>query len=221
MQYNSDFNIPRAMAESGQRHIGLDFDNTIVCYDQLFHRVALDAALIPADLPVSKLAVRQHIRDAGLEKRWTEIQGVVYGARMDEAVAYPGVIDFIRQARQSGHRISIVSHKTRHPVIGPKHDLPAAASRWITQHLVDDEAVMLASEDIHFLPTRAEKIAVIADIQCELFIDDLPEVFAEAAFPGSVQQVLFDPDNHHLNSSCMRFDNWQAISKQILAPDLA
>ena len=30
--------------------LGVDFDNTIVAYDSLFHRVALERGLIPADL---------------------------------------------------------------------------------------------------------------------------------------------------------------------------
>ena len=38
--------------------IGLDFDNTIVTYDSLFHKVATEQGLVPASLPVSKLAVR-------------------------------------------------------------------------------------------------------------------------------------------------------------------
>src|SRR5262245_43078397 len=42
--------------------IGVDFDNTIVSYDALFHRIATERDLIPADLPVNKTAVRDHLR---------------------------------------------------------------------------------------------------------------------------------------------------------------
>ena len=45
--------------------IGLDFDNTIVSYDELFHRVALEGGLVPGDLPVRKEAVRDYLREAG------------------------------------------------------------------------------------------------------------------------------------------------------------
>lgn len=62
--------------------LGIDFDNTIVCYDELFHRVALEQGLIPADLPVNKSEVRNHLRRVGKEPLWTEMQGSVYGARM-------------------------------------------------------------------------------------------------------------------------------------------
>jgi len=70
--------------------IGIDFDNTLVRYDALFHRVALEEGLIPAGLPVNKNAVRDHLRAQGIEARWTEMQGTVYGARMAEAEAFPG-----------------------------------------------------------------------------------------------------------------------------------
>src|SRR3954469_4930214 len=102
--------------------IGIDFDNTLVSYDALFHRVGLEQQAIPADLARNKVAVRDHLRSVGLEPVWTEMQGTVYGARMDEAQAYPGAIDFLHWASHQGIELCIVSHKTRHPFIGPKHD---------------------------------------------------------------------------------------------------
>ena len=56
--------------------IGIDFDNTIVCYDRLFHRVALEARL-----DSRRLAVNPRLRCAttcarGREDAWTEMQGV-------------------------------------------------------------------------------------------------------------------------------------------------
>jgi hypothetical protein len=35
------------------------------------------------------------LRALGKEDVWTELQGYVYGARMAEAEAYPGVLDFM------------------------------------------------------------------------------------------------------------------------------
>ena len=51
--------------------IGVDFDNTIVCYDQVFHQVALEQGLIPPTLPVSKGGVRDHLRSVNNEDAWT------------------------------------------------------------------------------------------------------------------------------------------------------
>ena len=35
--------------------IGIDFDNTIVSYDELFYQIAQEKKLIPAELPVNKV----------------------------------------------------------------------------------------------------------------------------------------------------------------------
>jgi hypothetical protein len=106
--------------------VGLDFDNTIVRYDALFHRVALEGGWIPPGLPATKLQVRDHLRAHGREQTWIEMQGHVYGARMAEAEMFPGVDRFLRW-RASGLAVSIVSHKTQYPFAGPRHDLHEAS----------------------------------------------------------------------------------------------
>ena len=61
--------------------IGIDFDNTIACYDGVFHAAAVARGLIPAEIPTDKTSVRNHLRAIGREPDWTELQGYVYGAR--------------------------------------------------------------------------------------------------------------------------------------------
>src|SRR5215475_11855482 len=107
--------------------IGIDFDNTIACYDGVFHAAALERGLIPAGLGSDKNAVRDHLNSNGRADDFTELQGYVYGARMDLASLYPGFGGFVATARKVGHDLFIVSHKTRHPILGPRHDLHAAA----------------------------------------------------------------------------------------------
>ena len=70
--------------------VGIDFDNTIVSYDQIFHRVALENGFVPSDCPVRKEAVRDFLHKAGAEDVWTELQGTVYGSRMGDAFAFAG-----------------------------------------------------------------------------------------------------------------------------------
>src|SRR6266849_5103714 len=107
--------------------IGIDFDNTIACYDGVFHAAALERGLIPAELGRDKNSVRDYLNGAGRNDDFTELQGHVYGVRMDLVAAYPGFSDFVAAASAAGHELFIVSHKTRHPILGPKHDLHAAA----------------------------------------------------------------------------------------------
>ena len=72
--------------------LGIDFDNTIVGYDQLFHRVAVERRLIPANLPPRKNDVRDFLRSQGREDDWTMLQGYVYGPRMDTHGKYTEVL---------------------------------------------------------------------------------------------------------------------------------
>ena len=181
--------------------IGLDFDNTIVSYDKLFHKVALEQEVIPADLPPNKVAVRDYLRKVGQEPVWTEMQGTVYGARMDEALAYPGVIECLRSFRDAGHVMAIISHKTRHPFVGPQYDLHAAARAWIKHHLNDHGAPLIPEPQVFFELTKEEKWSRIGTFSCAMFLDDLPEILCSAQFPQATARVLFDPEHHHRQDS--------------------
>jgi len=199
-------------------HIGIDFDNTIVSYDALFLKVAREQDLVPPGTASSKLAVRDHLRRAGQEDRWTEMQGYVYGARMDEALAFEGVIGFLHRAADSGHQVTIVSHKTRHPFIGPQYDLHAAARGWIERHLRWDGRALLASDRVFFELTKEEKLARISACGCEVFIDDLPEILLAAGFPADTSKLLFDPEDHHEEiglglDRVLRFRSWRQIEQ--------
>jgi len=197
--------------------IGVDFDNTIVCYDGLFHRVAVEQGLIPHEVPVSKGQVRDYLRQCGKEDVWTEMQGYVYGDRMKEADPFPGVLEFFTRCVQDGVNVCIVSHKTRHPYIGPKYDLHEAAKGWlISQGFYDRDRINLSPDQVYFELTKQEKLERIAKQQCTHFIDDLPEFLGEPGFPAGVERILFDPQNHHLTGhSFRRATAWPEIEALI------
>jgi hypothetical protein len=46
---------------------------------------------------------------------------------------------------------------------------------------------------VNFLETRQEKVARIAELGCQVFLDDLPEVLGDSGFPASAAGILFDP----------------------------
>jgi len=197
--------------------IGVDFDNTIVCYDGLFHRVAVEQGLIPHEVPVSKGQVRDYLRQCGKEDVWTEMQGYVYGDRMKESDPFPGVLEFFTRCVQDGVKVCIVSHKTRHPYIGPKYDLHEAAKGWLqNQGFYDRDRINLSPDQVYFELTKQEKLERIAKQQCTHFIDDLPEFLGEPGFPAGVERILFDPQNHHLTGhSFRRATAWPEIEALI------
>jgi hypothetical protein len=195
--------------------VGLDFDNTIVSYDSLFHKIAREGGWIPQDLPRSKLLVRDHLRKIGKEEIWTEMQGLVYGARMAEAESFPGVANFMRWARGEGIELFIVSHKTRHPFLGPAYDLHAAARAWIENSLRDERGPLIESANVYFELTKEEKCARLKALGCGYFVDDLPELLTAPEFPRSVEPLLFDPDGHHIATGLQSVKSWAELQDLI------
>lgn len=192
--------------------VGIDFDNTIVSYDALFHRVALEQGLVPPDLPMSKVSVRDYLRRINKEDLWTEMQGYVYGARMDEAATYAGVLEFLRWARHNAIAVAIVSHKTRQPFLGPKYDLHAAARAWVAHHLRDEDGALVEPSSVFFELTKEAKLARIGGLGCTHFVDDLPEILLAEGFPQGTDRILFDPDNHHADApGFVRMRRWQEL----------
>jgi hypothetical protein len=194
--------------------IGIDFDNTIVSYDILFHRVAVERGIVPESLSQTKLAVRDHLRSVGKEDTWTEMQGYVYGARMNDAETYPGVLDFLRWARANGILVSVISHKTRYPFLGPQYDLHKAARQWAELRLVDDEGWLVEPQQVFFELTKEAKLERIAAAQCHYFVDDLPELLLASGFPFDTARILFDPEESHASAGGLeRFARWDEIQR--------
>ena len=193
--------------------IGIDFDNTIVSYDALFYKVAVNQTLVPADLPKSKLAVRDYLRKIDNEPAWTELQGYVYGTKMGDAKAYPLVIEFVKFARDKDISIAIVSHKTKYPFIGPKYDLHESARCWIANTLMDGDISLIEPDNVFFELTKEDKIARIADIECDYFIDDLPEILRMPGFPKNLKRILFDPEQiYKTDRLYTKLGSWRDIS---------
>ena len=174
--------------------IGIDLDNTLACYDGIFHLAACEERLIDACTPRSKERIRDTIRllpDG--ENQWTRLQAIVYGPRMREARLFDGAADFLRHCAAKGVRTLVVSHKTPIAMLdGAAVDLRKSALEWLdaTGFFTD---FSMSRGDVFFETTRAEKIDRIRMEGCAHFIDDLAEVFAESAFPREVVKVLFAP----------------------------
>lgn len=195
-------------------HLGIDFDNTIVCYDALFHRVSVEQGLIPPELPANKSEVRNHLRRIGKEDAWTEMQGCVYGARMAEAAPYPGALEFFAACRAAGTTLSIISHKTRHPFLGPQYDLHQAAQNWLEQQGFFDPARLgLPRENVYFELTREAKLERIATTGVSHFVDDLPELLAAPGFPAHVRPILFDPGDLYEAEKFTRAKSWAQLKE--------
>jgi hypothetical protein len=194
--------------------IGLDFDNTIVNYSDAIARLGKERFELPKDLPVNKDTLRDFLRSESREGEWTEFQGELYGPGLRYAEPYPGAIESMRDLIASGHRLVIISHRTKLPYAGHPYELRASAMEWVTARLSSQG---LFSEDaVYFLETRADKIEMIASWNCEVFVDDLPEVLSDPNFPKSTKGILFDPDDLKSNSQTKcKIRSWKELSAKL------
>lgn len=192
--------------------IGIDLDNTIVAYDQLFHRIAVENGHVPSDCPPRKEAVRDFLRQAGAENVWTELQGTVYGARMGEAGAFAGAREVLSALKAAGNRVLIISHRTRYPFLGPRHDLHTAARHWLETHgFFDPQGLALRPEDVFFELTKEDKLARIVREGCTHFVDDLAEILVHPLFPGGVGRMWFAPGTASQEGDLSRASNWAEV----------
>lgn len=196
--------------------IGVDFDNTIACYDTVFRTLAREAGLLPEGFSGGKQAVRDAVRERAGDEAWRGLQAKAYGRRMNEAEPFHGVFAQLAAWRAGDAEVMIVSHKTRQSNFAPDgSDFRVAARTWMAHHGLFD-SVGLDGEDVHFLDSRSAKVRRIADLQCDVFIDDLEEIFLEPAFPGGARKILFDPAGR----GCDRPDieacrSWRAVGEAI------
>jgi len=188
--------------------IGLDFDNTIVCYDRPIERLADKLLQLPSGLPRTKLAIRDYLREGNREQEWTAFQGELYGPGMSYAQPFEHSVETMRALKTAGHSLCIVSHRSLRPYAGPAYDLHAAARAWIDKNLASD---LIVNSQAFFYETRDEKITAIGALECEIFLDDLPIVLGNEVFPNSCQPILFDPENFHAKVNCVRITNWNQL----------
>ena len=201
--------------------VGIDFDNTIVCYDGLFYEAAVEREMIPVDTLPTKAAVRDFLRTAGREEAWTELQGLVYGHEIRRAKPFDGVAAFLTRCRDEHVTVNVISHRARRPFAGPAIDMHQAARDWlVAQHWFTDTAGGLDHERVFFEETKADKLARITATGCDVFIDDLPELLDAPEFPSGIERVLFDPHaTGPSEPSFKRAGSWQELTDLLFSRD--
>lgn len=195
--------------------IGVDFDNTIADYEGVFHAAAIERGLIEPDLPKHKNAVRDFLNNSGRKDDFTELQGYVYGSRMQLARPYEGFREFVAAARAQAHSLFIVSHKTRFPMLGPKYDMHDAARGFLKDRkIAGDDAI--PQPQIFFEETKEQKIARAATLDVDVFIDDLPEILAMPGLPDRCRRILFAPNGAQPSAEFEIRRSWVEIAVLLL-----
>jgi hypothetical protein len=174
-------------------HIGIDFDNTIITYDQVFCAEAKRGGLIDQTFAGSKQAVRDAIRllpDG--ELAWQRLQGQVYGKGIVGAAVMPGVEAFLRRCKAEQCAVYVVSHKTEFGHYDPDRvNLRKAAVDWMQANGLLDNVRAIPAANVYFEGTRAEKLSRIGSLGLTHFVDDLEEVLTDPDFPPRIRRILF------------------------------
>lgn len=175
--------------------IGIDFDNTLARYDQAFTKLAQEWGLVGLNEKETKQGIQQRtrLRENG-ELLWQRLQGEVYGLRMQEAEQFMGEDQFLRRcAATPGVQIFIVSHKTEFGHFDEtRTNLRDAARQWMyNKGFFDSAKYAIPEKHLFFESTQQEKVARIASLHCDVFIDDLIELFSTPSFPNTTKKILF------------------------------
>jgi len=192
--------------------IGIDLDNTIINYENVFYDVALDKGLISNKIEKTKTAVKNYIiKDSG-EDNWTRLQGSVYGDNIIKAPYYDGFLAFLELVKEKNIEIFIVSHKTKYPYLGDRVNLHNSARKWLDFNGFFEKKY-LTNDNVFFRETKNEKVLKIIDLALDFFIDDLSDVLLHDNFPLNTKKLHFNLDKH---KELLNFNNWNDISSYIL-----
>ena len=176
--------------------VGVDFDNTLVSYDEVMYKAAVRFGFVASEARRDKKSIRDQIRQLpDGEMKWRKLQAFVYGEAMDDARLMEGVADFFDLCKKTGIEIYIVSHKTEFAAADEKGiNLRQVALDWMTrQGLFKPQGLGLSNNQVFFESTRRAKAERIKHLGCTYFIDDLEETFLEESFPQGVTKILYHP----------------------------
>lgn len=191
--------------------IGLDFDNTLIRYDDVFFRLASQELGVPQSVIPTKNGVRNYLREQNREDEWTELQGLVYGKFIHLAQPSFGMIDTLNHWQNNGVELVLVSHKTQYPYAGPRFDLHEAAREWIHAELWQ----ILSSFPLFFEQTRDDKLQRIHSLGLDAYIDDLPDILLDLNLDVS-SRWLYDPMNETLKNQAFNvFSDWSELTAHL------
>ena len=201
--------------------IGLDFDNTLVTYDEVFLAAARKHGFVEAEFAGRKKAIRDRIRLLpNGESSWQKLQGYVYGSGIADAAMYDGVDAFLRRCRRENVPVVIVSHKTEYGHFDPDRvNLREAAREWMAAHdFFCESGFGIRPDNVYFETTRDEKLARIAELGCTHFVDDLHEVLTDPKFPSGIERILFTEEEIPENAAgCKVCPTWRHVEEQIFS----
>ena len=194
---------------------GVDFDNTIADYDNLFFHLAVEKNIISKGKKFGKKEIKEKLVAEGREEDWRLLQSIAYGSRMLDAELSSGFADFVKKARNRGFDISIVSHKTCFSNFTNNGiNLRDVALRWMEKHSFFCK-LGFSQEEIFFESSKLNKIRKIRHLNFSHFVDDLVEIFQNSNWPKNVNFLLLDKSKSCLDVNVKKYSSWHDINNNI------
>ena len=157
--------------------IGIDLDNTILKYDEVFHLLALEQSWVDQDCLSDKDAIKKGLSKKADyfgqgENRWRQLQAWAYGSHIEKALVFDGFFDFVRQAQQCGDKLFIVSHKTEFSNYDPSMSLRDAAINTLDHRgffkPIEEGGLGFEQQDVYFASSLDKKIQSIKKLNLTL-----------------------------------------------------
>lgn len=192
--------------------IGIDFDNTLINYDNLISKIVKIYGWF--ENVEGRDDVKKRLRASPLgDENWQKIQGVIYGPRILEASLSPGVVNFLRRCKIEEIEIKIISHKTELAVNDPtKTNLRLAAINWMSKNNFFDD-LGIKKCNVLFANTIEEKIEFIRKANISIFIDDLEEILDNPKFPIDVEAILYQPNISSMTNKSKKYRKYQSFAQ--------
>ena len=158
--------------------LGIDLDNTIICYDNLIHDLAkkkFKKINFGQKIKSKKFIKNKIIKFYGNDQ-WTKLQGIIYGKKILHAKIFDGFKDEILKLREE-FDIFIISHKTKKAAIGKNINLRTAAKKFLKKNDISFcKNEIIDQNKILFTETKREKIDIIKNKKIDIFVDDLDDI---------------------------------------------
>ncbi len=190
-------------------NIGIDFDNTIACYDKAFYKIGIKYGLLNENFhSFSKEDIKKFLyQQDSTGFLWEKLQGIIYGKEIKHATVFKGFKSFIKQAPPE-FNFFIISHKT----IYAHHDdkktlLREAATHWLERKRLFNEG-LIKRKNIFFASNLEEKILLINNLKIDIFIDDLTTVLLHPLLEAKIRKILFRGEPDFLLE---QYNSWEQI----------
>ena len=152
-----------------------------------------------------------------MEREYTNMQGEIYGVEIKNADPADGLIETLRKLKTSGVKMKLISHKTKYPYEGPKHDLQEAAKKWLRDKKISYGAEALIDEkDVYFEETKDRKLMRIEEQECDYFIDDLQEIID--ILPKGIKGIHYDQKEYSAGKKdgIIRVSSWKEVVTYVI-----